>query len=302
MQEEALCNYAFSRCMSVIQSWLTTCPLLSPFPSLSLVPFIFLNRFPFHFYSLLSPNYLPLPLTLIIPICPIHREHKGRLSSLSYLDSEDVFEEPVAPPRTRTLPDRSYTIDTPYYSSDADKPSLKEKLTPPASSATGRAASPSYSREVDVFDSPGGRDATTTSASASRSPLRRSQSPAAAPLRSSPASERTSRVKTEERTTIISSSSSSSAQKASEPRYPLSRTRAAEEVPSSGSLYKQQPQPSSMEPKPPAVSRVSASLPRSYQRVESARLSSVVTPRPFGTQASRISSLPRASTVSTRRL
>ncbi|KAG7467104.1 hypothetical protein MATL_G00149840 [Megalops atlanticus] len=47
----------------------------------------------------------------------------------------------------------------------------------------------------------------------------------------------------------------------------------------------------------PAVSRISASLPRSYQRPDSARLTSVVTPRPFGTQSTRISSLPRAYTL-----
>ncbi|XP_036395867.1 LIM domain only protein 7 [Megalops cyprinoides] len=47
----------------------------------------------------------------------------------------------------------------------------------------------------------------------------------------------------------------------------------------------------------PGVSRISASLPRSYQRPDSARLTSVVTPRPFGTQSTRISSLPRAYTL-----
>ncbi|KAL3056157.1 hypothetical protein OYC64_018785 [Pagothenia borchgrevinki] len=48
-----------------------------------------------------------------------------------------------------------------------------------------------------------------------------------------------------------------------------------------------------MEPKPPGVSHVSASLPRSYQKSDSARITSVVTARPFGTQSSRLSSLPR---------
>lgn len=43
--------------------------------------------------------------------------------------------------------------------------------------------------------------------------------------------------------------------------------------------------------------RVSASLPRSYQRADTARLTSVVTPRPFGSQSRGISSLPRSYTV-----
>ncbi|XP_006901192.1 PREDICTED: LIM domain only protein 7-like [Elephantulus edwardii] len=43
--------------------------------------------------------------------------------------------------------------------------------------------------------------------------------------------------------------------------------------------------------------RVSASLPRSYQKTDTARLTSVVTPRPFGTQSRGISSLPRSYTM-----
>ncbi|XP_074234453.1 LIM domain only protein 7 isoform X14 [Camelus bactrianus] len=43
--------------------------------------------------------------------------------------------------------------------------------------------------------------------------------------------------------------------------------------------------------------RVSASLPRSYQRSDTARLTSVVTPRPFGSQSRGISSLPRSYTM-----
>uniref|UniRef100_A0A452RWE4 LIM domain 7 n=1 Tax=Ursus americanus TaxID=9643 RepID=A0A452RWE4_URSAM len=45
------------------------------------------------------------------------------------------------------------------------------------------------------------------------------------------------------------------------------------------------------------LTRVSASLPRSYQKTDTARLTSVVTPRPFGSQAKGISSLPRSYTV-----
>ncbi|XP_034740525.1 LIM domain only protein 7 isoform X6 [Etheostoma cragini] len=226
----------------------------------------------------------------------------GRLPSLSHLDSEDVFDTPVITPRTRTFPTRSYTIDTPYCSSEPLEPSLKEADPPAASPATGKAASPPTSLEVDIVDSPAGSDTTTTITSTitptSRSFFPSSLSPAAAaaaPLQKSPVSERTSTVKTEETTTTISSSSFP--QKVPVPRSSLSRTQTEVGAPSSGSLYKQQPQPISMEPKPPGVSRVSASLPRSYQRSDSARLTSVIAPRPFGTQSSRLTSLPRAATT-----
>ncbi|XP_044072416.1 LIM domain only protein 7 isoform X6 [Siniperca chuatsi] len=217
----------------------------------------------------------------------------GRLGSLSYLDDgEDVFEKPVIFPRTQTLPTRSYTIDTPYYSFECP---LKEDKPPAASPATGRAASPPTSQEVDIVDHPAGSDATTAITPTSRRSFHRSQSPAAAPSQRSPVLEHTSTVKTEKTTTIVPSSSSM--QKVPEPRRPLSGTQTEVGAPSSGSLYKQQPQLSSMEPKPPGVSQVSTSLPRSYQRSDSARLTSVVTPRPFGTQSSRLTSLPRAFTT-----
>lgn len=43
--------------------------------------------------------------------------------------------------------------------------------------------------------------------------------------------------------------------------------------------------------------RVSATLPRSYQKTNTARLTSVVTPKPFGSQSRGISSLPRSYTM-----
>lgn len=200
-----------------------------------------------------------------------------------------MFEKPVITPRTRTLPPRSYTVDTPYSSSERWEPSLKEDEPPAASPATGRAASPPTSRGVDILDSPAGSDATTAITPTSRSSFHTSQSPAAAPSGRSPTSEHTSTAQTEEAAAAVP-----------EPRRPFPHTQAEAQAPSSGSLYKPQPQLSSMEPKPPGVSRVSASLPRSYQRSDSARLSSVVTPRPFVSQPSRLSSLPRAFTVSTK--
>lgn len=45
------------------------------------------------------------------------------------------------------------------------------------------------------------------------------------------------------------------------------------------------------------LTRASASLPRSYQKTDTARLTSVVTPRPFGSHSRGISSLPRSYTM-----
>ncbi|KAM3862302.1 LIM domain only protein 7 [Diretmus argenteus] len=195
--------------------------------------------------------------------------------------------------------ERSYTIDTPYSQSDhfpaPSVPSLREEDPPTASPATGRAASPPTSEKVDIVDSDttAGHPTTTyTSHSATHVP----HSPPAASMErnTNPAQEHPSTAKPEETSTTVSSSSS--LQKAPEPRRPLAGTQTEAKAPYSGSSYKQ-PQYNSMEPKPPGVSRVSASLPRSYQRSDSERLTSVVTPRPFGTQSTRVTSLPRPFTM-----
>ncbi|XP_062288410.1 LIM domain only protein 7 [Scomber scombrus] len=230
------------------------------------------------------------------------RESKGlnsigsRLGSLSYNDDEDVFDRPVIAPRTRTLPARSYTIDTTSYSSYRPEPSLKEDKPRAASPSTDRAASPPpIARKADIVNSSVSSDTRTTNTPTSRSSLHKPQAPSAAPsLQRSPDSEPTSTAKTEETSTIASRHF---LQKVPEPRRPLSGAHTEAVTPSSGSLYIQQPQHSSMEPKPPGVSRVSASLPRSYQRPDSSRLTSVVTPRPFGTQTARITSYPRVFTM-----
>ncbi|KAM4559137.1 LIM domain only protein 7 isoform 3-T3 [Odontesthes bonariensis] len=227
----------------------------------------------------------------------------SRLGSLSYLDdAEDVFERPVTISRPRTLHSRSYTIDTPYYS-ESSEPALKTEEPPAVSPPTIRAASPPTSQEVKLLDSRAGRNPSITATTintptitpASHSSVNSSLSPAAVPLQRSPAVEHSSATKKEETASVVLSSSSP--QKVPEPRRPLLGTQTEAKAPSSDSLSKQQPQLSSMEPEPPGLSQVSASLPRSYQRSDSARLTSVVTPRPFGTQSSRITSLPRVFTM-----
>ncbi|XP_076730870.1 LIM domain only protein 7 isoform X11 [Maylandia zebra] len=218
----------------------------------------------------------------------------SRLGSLSFLDDDDdnVFEKPVIAPRTRALPSRSYTIDTSQFSYEPPKPSVNDKKPPIASPATGRAASPPTS--LEVVDSPAlSSSITNTITPNNYSSFNRSPSPEAVPLQRSTDSERASTAKKQEAPTVVSSSSS--LPKVPEPSPALSGTQTEVKPLSSGPLHTQA-QPSSMEPKPPAVSRVSSSLPKTYQRLDSARLTSVVTPRPFGSQPSRITSLPRGFT------
>lgn len=207
----------------------------------------------------------------------------------------------MASPRPRTLPARSYTIDTPYYSSESPEPPLREDQPP----AAGRAAPPPAA--VEALDSPAGSAATTaTTATTATAPIapsspglpRRSRPPAAPASSHRPVSERSGPV--EAAAAVAAVSSSSALKRSPEPRLPLSGPQTEAVAPSSAPLYQQPAQPSSMDAKPPGVSRVPASLPRSYQRADSARLTSVVAPRPFGTQSSRLSSIPRAFTVSTR--
>uniref|UniRef100_A0A8C7M643 LIM domain 7a n=2 Tax=Oncorhynchus mykiss TaxID=8022 RepID=A0A8C7M643_ONCMY len=119
----------------------------------------------------------------------------------------------------------------------------------------------------------------------------------------SPALRYTSAAKMEE--TSSTTTTPSFLPKLPEPRRPWSG-KVAEEVTTStdgGSLYKLQPLYNSVameqKPVPPSVSRVSASLPRSYMKSDSARLTSGITPRPFGSQSTCVASLPRAYTVST---
>nr|XP_055191991.1 LIM domain only protein 7 isoform X9 [Nyctereutes procyonoides] len=72
------------------------------------------------------------------------------------------------------------------------------------------------------------------------------------------------------------------------------------QLPSQSPMEEQLPESLSSQHSPSTQmesTRVSASLPRSYQKTDTARLTSVVTPRPFGSQARGISSLPRSYTM-----
>ncbi|XP_056145155.1 LIM domain only protein 7 isoform X3 [Lampris incognitus] len=221
------------------------------------------------------------------------RESRGsvgsRLGSLSYLDEdEDVFDHPVSSPRSRTLPARSYTIDTPYSQTDHWVSSLREEDSPaPPPQEVDRPV-----RRDTAITNPDTGTTTTTAATARHSTIHNPDLLSKAP----PMEKITSPAKMES-SAATSVSTTSYLPKATEPCRPTVGTHADEKPPSSGSLYKRQPQYNSTESKPPTASRVSASLPRSYQRSDCARLTSVIAPRPFGTQSTRVASLPRAVTM-----
>uniref|UniRef100_A0A3P9JIQ4 LIM domain 7a n=1 Tax=Oryzias latipes TaxID=8090 RepID=A0A3P9JIQ4_ORYLA len=214
----------------------------------------------------------------------------SRLASLSFLhDSEDDSETPVTSPLSRTHLSRSYTIDAPYFSSQPSEPSVKPEDSPASSPLPFQPSPPTSQQVADkAVASP------TAATPASRSSVLSSTNPKAPSLQRSQAvnDPGTTREPQSTNTTSIPSS----AQKAPEPKPPLLGTQAKAEAPPL-SLHKEEPQVNSMQPKPPEFSWVSSSLPRSYQKSDSLRLTSVVTPRPFGTQSSRISSLPRAQTM-----
>ncbi|CDQ74645.1 unnamed protein product [Oncorhynchus mykiss] len=224
----------------------------------------------------------------------------SRLNSLASLD-QDVFEDSA--PVLRTLPPRSYTFDNPYTPLDRLRPTRSSVLPPreeacAATTATNKAVPPSRGNMSDSIDSPfgSGSDITTT---VGRTP----NVPAPNPSERAPslASRYTSAAKTEE--TFSTTTTPSLLPKAHEPSRPWVGKVSEEVTPSTGggSLYIQQPQYNSVvmdpQPVPPGVSRVSASLPRSYMRSDSARLNSVFMPRPFGSQSTSVASLPPAYTA-----
>ncbi|XP_071212217.1 LIM domain only protein 7-like isoform X2 [Salvelinus alpinus] len=227
----------------------------------------------------------------------------SRLNSLASLD-QDVFEDSA--PVLRTLPPRSYTFDNPYTPLDRLRPTSSSVLEAcAATTATNRAVSPSRVNMSDSIDSPfgSGSDATNNTTTVGRTSNYNPYVQAPNPSERAPslASRYTSAAKTEE--TFSTTTTPSLLPKAHEPSRPWLGKVSEEVTPSTGggSLYKQQPQYNSVvmdpQPMPPGVSRVSASLPRSYMRPDSARLTSVVMPRPFGSQSTSVASLPRAYTA-----
>ncbi|KAI4875187.1 hypothetical protein NFI96_023959, partial [Prochilodus magdalenae] len=227
--------------------------------------------------------------------------YRNRFSTFSNSEDQEVFEEPA--PRARTLPIRSYTIDNPYAYEKKPVVSSLSNLSDdePVDGSSG-------SDEADFFNtSPGNQSKMSSSDTKNQTSTSNRHSLLDDPVPTSITSkpnliEPTSRSWSTSRSPSLEPSSkssstskpvdnsSSSIRPVPEPRRPYGRL---EEDQSQTSLYK----PNSVETKQPGVARVSASLPRSYQRSDSARLTSVIAPRPFGTHTNRIASLPRAYTV-----
>ncbi|XP_035249233.1 LIM domain only protein 7 isoform X4 [Anguilla anguilla] len=220
--------------------------------------------------------------------------------------SEDVPSGPAPQPHVPKLSGRSYTVDSLYSSRnraasplsppvEEDRehaqdpeldptPVLKPTSLYPAKTAALR-ASPTSAAGAEQPDGVLKTQAAAPKTWSAPAPISWSApSPAPAPsptltttsakLPSSPAVSRSG-----------ASSPAAAAAKPAEPRFPFSRPAAEEQ--GSGALYRRSGVGVALAP------AVSASLPRSYQRPDSSRLTSVVTPRPFGTQATRIASLPR---------
>uniref|UniRef100_A0A3B4E0K4 LIM domain 7a n=1 Tax=Pygocentrus nattereri TaxID=42514 RepID=A0A3B4E0K4_PYGNA len=199
------------------------------------------------------------------------RENRGPgsyRSRFSTSDDQDVFEEPA--PRSKTLPSRSYTIDNPYAFRDKPMVPSLSSLSDDEPVAGSMASDEAVSPQSPLNTSPGNQSKMSsskenqTSIYSSRNLL---DDPIPANITSKPS--------------LVEPTSSSRSSSASSP--PLDQA----------SLYKLD----SVQRKQPEVAQVSASLPRSYRRSDSARLTSVVTPRPFGTQSNRVASMPRAYTM-----
>ncbi|CAL8387797.1 unnamed protein product [Gadus morhua 'NCC'] len=234
----------------------------------------------------------------------------SRLSSLSYLDEdEDVFAVPIPAPRSRSLYGRSNTADDLYSPPERSpapppapsRPSIPstEDEEPAARPAPDRPASPPPPQEAAPSRAVtgGGTRASSTVTTVTTSSVSSNSSSAyavrsadlpARPRSISPAQEPSVTVMADAGKTPSPTPSPeprSLVSKAPEPWRPKAGVRTAEK--------KEAPQYNPT--MPPGVSRVSASLPRSTQRADSTtRLSSVIMPRPFGTQATRLSSLTRA--------
>ncbi|KAL7881778.1 hypothetical protein AOLI_G00086260 [Acnodon oligacanthus] len=227
-------------------------------------------------------------------------------SRFSTSDDQDVFEEPT--PRTKILPSRSYTIDNPYAFRDKPMVTSLSSLSDDEPVAGSLASDEADSPQSPLNTSPGNQSKMSSSSKENQTSIYSSRNLLDDPIpanitskhslaeptssswsssTSSPPLEPNSKFSS---TTKPVNNSSYSIRPVPEPRRPYRRV---EEDQSQASLYK----PDSVERKQPEVARVSASLPRSYQRSDSARLTSVVTPRPFGIQSNRVASMARAYTM-----
>ncbi|MCJ8732581.1 hypothetical protein PDJAM_G00212950 [Pangasius djambal] len=220
---------------------------------------------------------------------------RNRFATFSNSEDQDVFDEPT--PKTRVLPTRSYTVDNPYslYRSKVRSlPSLVDDDPEAGSLPSDELDAPSSPIQSSLGTTLHTSQRKQTSVSSSHSLL---DDPVPTSFTSKPTLlEPTNTTQSSRTSTIFSStpleanSSSKLITKSSNSVNPVPAPRQNQ---SQTSLYK----PVSTETKQPIAPRVSASLPRSYQRSDSARITSVVTPRPFGAPSTKVASLPRTYMV-----
>ncbi|KAF5905879.1 LIM domain only protein 7 isoform X1, partial [Clarias magur] len=211
---------------------------------------------------------------------------KSRFSTFSTSEDQEVFDEPT--PKTRVLPRRSYTVDNPYSMSRSkvqSLPSLADDEPEGGSLPSDEVETPSDPIQSSLGTTLPTSQETSTSFSHTILDYPVKNSVISKPNLLEPTSTNISSPPME-----ANSSSKpvpkldNSANPVPTPRQNLSQT----------SLHK----PVSAETKQPVIApRVSASLPRSYQKSDSARITSVVTPRPFGATSTKVASLPRTYMV-----
>ncbi|XP_053482906.1 LIM domain only protein 7 isoform X6 [Ictalurus furcatus] len=220
---------------------------------------------------------------------------RSRFATFSTSEDQDVFDEPT--PKTRVLPSRSMTIDTPFslrQYKGGSLPSLADDEPEDGSVVSDEVGAPSSPVPSSLGSTLNTSQGKQTSISSSHNLL---DDPVPTSVTSKPSllvpvnTTQSSRI-----STIFSNpplEANSSSKPITKSSNFVSPVPAPRQVQSQPSLHK----PVSAATKQPIAPQVSASLPRSYQKSDSARITSVVTPRPFGAPSTKITSLPRAYTV-----
>ncbi|XP_017325426.2 LIM domain only protein 7 isoform X6 [Ictalurus punctatus] len=220
---------------------------------------------------------------------------RSRFATFSTSEDQDVFDEPT--PKTRVLPSRSMTIDTPFslrQYKGGSLPSLADDEPEAGSLVSDEVDAPSSPVPSSLGSTLNTSQGKQTSISSSHNLL---DDPVPTNVTSKPSLLVPINTTQSSRTSTIFSNPPLEANSSSKPITKssnfVSPVPAPRQFQSQPSLHK----PVSAATKQPIAPQVSASLPRSYQKSDSARITSVVTPRPFGAPSTKITSLPRAYTV-----
>lgn len=235
---------------------------------------------------------------LFLLLCREGREpgFRSRFSLFSTSEDQDVFDEPT--PKTRVLPSRSYTVDNPTSlrrSKVGSLPSFADEEPESGSLPSDEVDTPyspvqSSLGATSHFRSQGKQTNITSSTNLLDDPVPISVTSKPNIL------EHTSTAHSSRTSTNFSSTSlevNSSSKQMTKSSNSVSPVPTPRQDQNQSSLYK----PLSAETKQPIASPVSAPLPWSYQRLDSARINSVITPRPFGATSTKVTPLPRTFTV-----